>query len=62
MGEHTVERPSTLYGKVEGDLGAHFVDVGVEAFLLVGDELVCEGCRRSVGGEEAQEAEESEEG
>lgn len=52
---HTIKAPTALYGKVEGYLGAPGLDMSVEAFFLVGCELVGQGSCGYERGEEAQE-------
>lgn len=59
--QRTVEGSTTLNGEVEGDLGALLDDMGVEAFFLVGRELVGQSGRRGEARKGAQEGQEGEE-
>lgn len=61
----TIERSTALHGKVKRYFGALLDNVCVEAFFLVGRELVgqgCRGCEAREGAQEGQEGEEDEHG
>lgn len=51
------QRQGKAYGEVECDFGGLLLDFGVEALFLVRAQLVCQGCRGDVCGEDAQNAE-----